>query len=117
MGKNKKCCYCSRCFGDYHDNVILKPTKEHLLPTSKGGGNEKQNILLACQLCNSMKSNMTLLEFKDFLFKNLHPIRINGALKFRGMTIDYDLCVTMHRNTTSIIHRTESYNSNPHYKL
>jgi 5-methylcytosine-specific restriction endonuclease McrA len=35
---------------------------DHVVPLSKGGGNEKTNLATACQSCNRKKANLTLQE-------------------------------------------------------
>lgn len=35
----------------------LRPTKDHLLPSSRGGGNSIWNLVLSCRKCNWKKSN------------------------------------------------------------
>jgi hypothetical protein len=39
-------------------------TVDHVLPTSRGGKNERGNIVSACGKCNQDKNNMTLEEFR-----------------------------------------------------
>jgi len=53
-----KCFYCEREF-----NWL---TRDHVLPRSKGG-KAKNNIVLACQRCNSYKANWTLPDFILYL--------------------------------------------------
>jgi hypothetical protein len=36
---------------------------EHALPVSRGGGDDPQNLLLACHACNQRKGTQTLEEF------------------------------------------------------
>jgi len=48
------CCYCRRKFDD--TNYNLKKTKEHFIPTSKGGLN-KENIIQCCSECNAWKAD------------------------------------------------------------
>lgn len=52
-----KCAYC--------DNQAT--TIEHILPLSKGGLNEPQNIVGACVTCNSSKNNKEIHEFTSML--------------------------------------------------
>lgn len=52
------CFYCKRQFGD-QDAI----RGEHIYPLSKGGAHSKKNVVVACQRCNSAKSNMTPEEF------------------------------------------------------
>ena len=44
---------------DTVDNKII-PTKDHIIPRSKGGYNIKENIIPACRCCNAKKHNKTL---------------------------------------------------------
>ena len=45
-----RCAYCGVEF-----NCELLPTKDHVIPISKGGDNIKENIVPACKSCNSKK--------------------------------------------------------------
>ena len=47
---NFRCVYC-----DVEFNCGLLPTKDHIVPLIKGGHNVKENIVPACQSCNSKK--------------------------------------------------------------
>jgi len=47
-----RCAYCGIEF-----NCELLPTKDHIIPVSKGGNNTKDNIVPACRSCNSKKYN------------------------------------------------------------
>ena len=51
-----KCAYCGKEFG-----VTNKPTRDHVIPISRGGDNSKENIKPACRSCNS-KKNTQLVE-------------------------------------------------------
>ena len=42
-------------------------TVDHIIPTSKGGVDEIENTLAACQRCNSFKSNLSVEEFAKSL--------------------------------------------------
>lgn len=45
--------------GRLAESIFLKlrmVTIEHLLPVSKGGGNEPENLALLCSFCNSAKA-------------------------------------------------------------
>lgn len=46
-------------------SYCLKPGKEvdHIVPISKGGTNEINNLTTACRTCNATKSNKSLLEY------------------------------------------------------
>ena len=49
---NYRCAYC----GIEFDCETL-PTKDHIIPVSKGGDNVKENIVPACRSCNSRKNS------------------------------------------------------------
>ena len=38
------------------------PTRDHIIPISKGGNNVKENIVPAYRSCNSKKHNKLILE-------------------------------------------------------
>lgn len=66
---DNKCAYC----GMSNDKSLIQYNKnlaqEHIIPVNKGGAYIKENIIPACQSCNSSKSTKTLDEFfisKDY---------------------------------------------------
>lgn len=50
------CQYC----GAHGRDVVL--TFDHVIPRSRGGRTEWENIVMACQTCNARKANLTLKE-------------------------------------------------------
>jgi 5-methylcytosine-specific restriction endonuclease McrA len=56
---NYRCAYCDAEF-----EVENMPTKDHIIPISKGGHNTKENIVPACRSCNSKKHNMLIKNVK-----------------------------------------------------
>ena len=56
---NYRCAYC----GCEFDEDTL-PTKDHVIPISKAGHNIKENVVPACQSCNSKKNNKIIIGIK-----------------------------------------------------
>lgn len=48
--QNHRCAACQR-----HFNIFLRPTLDHIVPVSKGGGTTKENTQALCASCNSRK--------------------------------------------------------------
>lgn len=59
--KETECFYCGK-----EINRATR-TKDHVFPRTKGGTLCEGNRVWSCQLCNSIKSNMTVLELRDKL--------------------------------------------------
>jgi 5-methylcytosine-specific restriction endonuclease McrA len=49
------CQYCGRNQADLRHRECL--TRDHLVPISRGGGNEWHNVVTACSSCNTKKGN------------------------------------------------------------
>ena len=49
------CQYCHRTQADLRHRECL--TRDHLVPMSRGGGNEWTNVVTACSSCNTKKGN------------------------------------------------------------
>lgn len=54
---------CLYCGVKVHDN----PTKDHVVPKSKGGNNSWTNCVTSCRKCNTKKGNKTPKEAKMYL--------------------------------------------------
>jgi hypothetical protein len=55
-----RCSYCgSRLDGTWHI--------DHMIPSSRGGGSGLSNLTPACAECNSVKSSMTISEYRAWL--------------------------------------------------
>lgn len=59
-----KCFYCKRKFNQ--GKAFDWPTADHIVPHSKGGKIELDNIVAACDKCNRTKDNM---DFDEFILK------------------------------------------------
>ena len=59
---NSSCCYCGS-----GDNLSI----DHLLPRKRGGSDSGDNLILACQHCNSSKNMKDMLEW--FLAREQFP--------------------------------------------
>ena len=68
---NYQCLYC----GKYFRRTLL--TRDHIVPTSRGGKDDWMNVVAACRRCNQHKSNH-LLEEVDMSLLAL-PYRPNAA--------------------------------------
>lgn len=49
------------------------PSRDHLVPRSRGGDRRDGNRLIICRSCNADKDNMTLLEFVRYLKQRNDP--------------------------------------------
>lgn len=50
------CAYCGKMFSD------LRLTRDHVVPTSRGGIDRWANVVTACERCNHLKDDMLLQE-------------------------------------------------------
>lgn len=55
--QNNYCWYCGK------ELEPSKLTKDHVFPSSKGGDNDMDNIIMVCKTCNSSKGDMDLFEW------------------------------------------------------
>lgn len=75
-----RCLFC----GEQFKTTML--TFEHLVPSSRGGGTDWDNIVPACQPCNHRKGNKTLKEAGMRLIREpYHPTR--GQLEHLAETL------------------------------
>lgn len=68
------CPYCLKIF------PLSEATRDHIVPSSRGGKTEPDNIVLSCSRCNAEKGALTPEEY--IIWKQLNEIRIHG--KQRG---------------------------------
>jgi len=57
-----RCAYC-----DCEFTLFNRETRDHIIPISKNGDNIRENIVPACQSCNSKKNNKSIDEFKEVI--------------------------------------------------
>ncbi len=58
-----ECFYCGFLYGkDKHRNLSWR-TRDHIIPISKGGRNNKSNIVLCCYKCNRQKGSLMPISF------------------------------------------------------
>lgn len=64
-----KCAYCQRPMRKkrHKDFCGQEATVDHVVPISRGGGNWKSNLVMACAKCNQDKDDMTGDEYRAFL--------------------------------------------------
>lgn len=60
---NGRCHYCNRKTSPKSGSK-LKPTKDHVVPKSKGGLNKLRNVVLACHKCNQKKADESYDDFR-----------------------------------------------------
>lgn len=74
----KKCCYCDR------GSDVVKMTREHLIPLSKGGAHHRSNIRYCCRRCNGHRGNKDLylwqIEIKRMMLMRDYSIFSFGEL-------------------------------------
>lgn len=92
--QERHCCYCKRevlapSFAEDPDPMLRGRvgSVEHKLPRVKGGTNAPENLLLACQRCNSMRGHLDYDLFKMFAhyilekYPNAPNVYLRGALQ------------------------------------
>lgn len=86
----QKCWFCGRLYGIDRAlinkvNPIIWHTKDHIMPTSRGGINHPLNYVSCCADCNGLKANRTIFEFilylQELIWKNGHTHRMKDYLK------------------------------------
>lgn len=89
---NKKCAYCG------NDITIEDMKVDHILPQSKGGTDDMDNLMPACEICNHYKDSHNLIKFKYLLnniikkIKKLYIIKVAmryGLIEFKEFSNFY----------------------------
>lgn len=64
--QNWRCCYCGVPTATTFQSALKdehRPTFEHVTPTSKGGADHPDNLVMACRRCNSLRGDTDLHAF------------------------------------------------------
>ena len=73
------CFYCGYPFAPPGSNLRLPLeydlVADYLTPRSRGGTDQRENLVMACVLCNSKKGTRTLEEFRLCCIERLRPVR------------------------------------------
>lgn len=94
--------------GKNHKNGKNEPTKHHILPQSRGGGNEPENIKILPKrfhgLWHDLFGNLTPLESIQFIKEVILDERMKTGIRKRrkkGWKVDelYDLQLSIQRST------------------
>lgn len=85
-----KCAYCSCKL------TMNSVTKDHIVPTSKGGKDTLSNVVAACFACNGKKADMTLAESGMVLQNQPRPLSEEEKM---------ELLVKTHKSTERTIWR------------
>ena len=59
--------HCAYCTGECSNDLTL----DHVVPRSKGGRNTVANLVVACRICNELKGDLSVEQFKPLI---LNPI-------------------------------------------
>jgi 5-methylcytosine-specific restriction endonuclease McrA len=57
--QNHRCCYCGRVTNNIPFSK-LQATLEHVIPKSRGGTNDYDNLVMACSACNNNRGSLPL---------------------------------------------------------
>lgn len=52
---------------------VLSTSADHVIPVTRGGTDEPDNLVTACWMCNAMKSNFLLSELPGWILKDVAP--------------------------------------------
>ena len=80
-------CVCAYCGGRFHDENL---TREHIQPTSRGGGDSWMNCITACRGCNGHKADRTPEEARMSLLYLPYVPSLHEDMILRGRRILLD---------------------------
>ncbi|MDO9236784.1 MAG: HNH endonuclease [Aquabacterium sp.] len=78
---------CAYCGGHFHVDEL---TREHIVPTSRGGQDTWMNCITACRNCNGRKGDRTLNELKWQLYYLPYKPSLHEDMILRGRRIVAD---------------------------
>jgi hypothetical protein len=85
-----RCFYCLvplKLSGEHRSTKHTRVTRDHLIPRSKGGRSNSDNIVAACMRCNIRKGNGSWLDFYVRVRLELSNL-IGPSLSLAPVTID-----------------------------
>lgn len=83
LNTEKKCAYCGKS----------ADTVDHIIPLAKGGNNELDNLVAACQSCNSRKKDRDLADFLNcYLDNNIlnYDFIVSNDKLMKNVSFDYE---------------------------
>ena len=79
MKKKRKKVALKPKVGDcYYCGITDKLTIDHVIPRSKGGTNKRINKVLACAVCNTLKSSLSLPGFMRLIRSRVKSLKHSG---------------------------------------
>lgn len=87
-----RCWYCGRAVIVCSARTALKPDGtalneaqlDHLIPQSRGGKHDDENLVTSCKSCNASKNGKTVEEYRDYLRYSFHLPPAAAVLSLRA---------------------------------
>lgn len=94
------CFYCGRKFG-----AKSRRTRDHVVPTARGGSRMAHNVVNACFKCNQAKGILTGQEYVDLLPRGRHAVRL-AENKMQNMVRESGVPAVVPLDDTYVLIRT-----------
>ena len=95
--QNHRCAWCGIRNTEIRDKKSSS-TIEHVIPRSKGGSDDYDNLVMACEKCNKKRG---VMDVDDFIKSNLRGIRrLNGKSKAKRRNMDKLTVLTVFETTS-----------------